>query len=47
MSVTKLAVALATVLALAAAATVSFAQSRPPSCIPQYDSSGAQTTPYC
>ena len=47
MSVKKFAVALATVLALAAAATVSFAQSRPPACVPQYDSSGAQTSPYC
>jgi hypothetical protein len=43
-SVTRLVAALALALA---ATTVSFAQSRPPSCIPQYDSSGAQTTPYC
>jgi hypothetical protein len=44
-SLAKLVVALA--LALAAATTVSFAQSRPPSCVPLYDSSGAQTAPYC
>lgn len=30
-----------------AASTVSFAQSRPQSCVPHYDTSGAQTTPYC
>lgn len=42
---TKLVVTLA--LILAATATVSFAQSRPPSCIPYYDTSGAQTQPYC
>ena len=55
-TVTKLAVALAVAggVALSAAAvslggaTASFAQSRPQSqCIPQYDSSGAQTAPYC
>jgi len=35
-------------LALAlAATTAAFAQSRPPSCIPQYDASGAQIAPYC
>jgi hypothetical protein len=34
-------------LALAATTTVSFAQSRPQSCIPHYDSSGAQVAPYC
>jgi hypothetical protein len=27
--------------------TVSFAQSRGNACIPHYDSSGAQTAPYC
>ena len=43
--VTKLAVTLA--LALTTAATVSFAQSRPQSCIPHYDASGAQEAPYC
>jgi hypothetical protein len=44
----RYAVKLAAALALAlAATTVGFAQSRPPSCIPQYDSSGAQTAPYC
>jgi hypothetical protein len=43
-SVTRLTVAL--LLALAAT-TVSLAQSRPQSCIPHYDTSGAQTTPYC
>lgn len=42
---TKLVVTLA--LALAATTTVSFAQSRPQSCIPHYDSSGAQQAPYC
>jgi len=41
----KLVVTLA--LALAAATTVSFAQSRPQSCIPHYDTSGAQAAPYC
>jgi hypothetical protein len=41
----KLVVTLA--LALAAATTVSFAQSRPQSCIPHYDTSGAQEAPYC
>lgn len=34
-------------LALATATTVSLAQSRPQDCIPQYDSSGAQTVSYC
>jgi hypothetical protein len=29
------------------AATSSFAQRHDPNCIPQYDSSGAQTAPYC
>jgi hypothetical protein len=43
--VTKLAVTLA--LALTTAATVSFAQSRPQSCIPHYDASGTQEAPYC
>lgn len=43
--VTKLAVTLE--LALTTAATVSFAQSRPQSCIPHYDASGAQEAPYC
>jgi hypothetical protein len=55
-TVTKLAIALAVAggVALSAAAvslggaTASFAQSRPQSqCIPHYDSSGAQTAPYC
>jgi hypothetical protein len=41
----KFVVALA--LALAGATTVSFAQSRPQSCLPHYDSSGAQEAPYC
>jgi hypothetical protein len=53
-TVTKLAIALAVAggVALSAAAvslggaTASFAQTQPP-CIPQYDSSGAQTAPYC
>ncbi|HVD73001.1 MAG TPA: hypothetical protein VNC81_05395 [Xanthobacteraceae bacterium] len=41
-------VKLVVTLALAlAAATVSFAQSRPQSCIPHYDTSGAQAAPYC
>jgi hypothetical protein len=40
-----MALGLATLLALSAT-TSSFAQ-RHPSCIPQYDSSGAQTEPYC
>ncbi len=44
-SVAKLAVALA--LALTAATTAAFAQSPPPACLPQYDTSGAQTAPYC
>jgi hypothetical protein len=42
--VMKLAAALALTLA---ATTVALAQSRPPSCIQQYDASGAQTAPYC
>jgi hypothetical protein len=45
-SVTKL----LTALGLAAAfivPSVSFGQSRPPSCVPHYDSSGVQTAPYC
>ena len=29
------------------AATASFAQRHDPNCIPQYDTSGAQTAPYC
>jgi hypothetical protein len=29
------------------AATSSFARPNDPSCIPQYDSSGAQMAPYC
>jgi hypothetical protein len=41
----------ATALALLAGAlalpSASFAQSRGNACIPQYDSSGAQTAPYC
>lgn len=40
------AVGLGAVLALTAA-TVSFAQRHDPNCIPHYDSSGAQTAPYC
>jgi hypothetical protein len=41
-------VRLVATLALAlAATTAAFAQSRPPSCIPQYDASGAQIAPYC
>jgi hypothetical protein len=55
-TVTKLAIALAVaggvVLSAAAVslggATASFAQWQPQSqCIPHYDSSGAQTAPYC
>lgn len=55
-TVTKLAIALAVAggVALSAAAvslggaTASFAQWQPQSqCIPHYDSSGAQTAPYC
>ena len=42
-----LVVRLVATLVLALAATTAFAQSRPPSCIPQYDVSGAQTAPYC
>jgi hypothetical protein len=43
-----LAVRLVATLVLAlATTTASFAQSRPPSCIPQYDASGAQVAPYC
>ena len=40
------AVGLAAVLALTAT-TSSFAQRHDPNCIPHYDTSGAQTTPYC
>jgi hypothetical protein len=41
-------VTLVATLALAlATTTAAFAQSRPPSCIPQYDASGAQIAPYC
>jgi hypothetical protein len=40
------ALGLGVVLALTAA-TSSFAQRHDPNCIPQYDSSGAQTAPYC
>jgi hypothetical protein len=40
--------ALGIVAALAlTAATSSFAQTHDPNCIPHYDSSGAQTAPYC
>jgi hypothetical protein len=42
--IVKLVMAVAFALALPAIAS---AQSRPPSCIPQYDTSGAQTAPYC
>jgi hypothetical protein len=43
-----LAVRLVAMLVLAlATTTASFAQSRPPACIPQYDASGAQIAPYC
>jgi hypothetical protein len=41
-----LVVSLVATFALAlATTTASFAQSRPPSCIPQYDASGAQIPP--
>jgi hypothetical protein len=40
------ALGLAAVLALTAA-TPSFAQRHDPNCIPHYDTSGAQTAPYC
>jgi hypothetical protein len=40
------AVGLGAVLTLSAV-TASFAQRHDPNCIPQYDSSGAQTAPYC
>jgi hypothetical protein len=40
------ALGLAAVLTLTAASS-SFAQRHDPNCIPQYDSSGAQTAPYC
>ena len=43
-SVVKL---MALALALATTATVAFAQRPPRDCIPQYDTSGAQTAPYC
>ena len=47
-SLKKFVVALGIASALALTATsVSFAQSRGNTCIPQYDSSGAQTAPYC
>jgi hypothetical protein len=45
--IVEVVVAIAFALALPAAATIASAQSRPPSCIPQYDTSGAQTAPYC
>jgi hypothetical protein len=45
-SVTKLLAALGLLAALIVP-SASFGQSRPPTCIPQYDSSGAQTAPYC
>jgi hypothetical protein len=45
--IVKLVMAVAFALALPASATIASAQSRPPSCIPQYDTSGAQTAPYC
>ena len=44
-SLVKLVVTLA--LALAATITLSLAQSGPQSCIPHYDTSGAQAAPYC
>jgi hypothetical protein len=37
----------ATLVLALAATTAALAQSRPPSCIPQYDVSGAQIAPYC
>jgi hypothetical protein len=40
------ALGLAAVLAMTAV-TSSYAQRHDPSCIPQYDTSGAQTAPYC
>jgi hypothetical protein len=40
------ALGLAAVLA-AAAAGAALAQPSDPDCVPQYDSSGAQTAPYC
>ena len=40
------AIGLGAVLALTAA-TASFAQRHDPNCIPHYDTSGAQTAPYC
>lgn len=40
------AIALAAVLA-ATAVTSSYAQRHDPNCIPHYDTSGAQTAPYC
>jgi len=47
-SLTKLVAALGIAGALALTVTsVSFAQSRGNACIPHYDSSGAQTAPYC
>jgi hypothetical protein len=38
---------LALAAALAAAVAVSFAQSRPPYCIPYHDTSSGQSAPYC
>jgi hypothetical protein len=47
-SLTKFVAALGIASALALTVTsVSFAQSRGNTCIPHYDSSGAQTAPYC
>jgi hypothetical protein len=46
LSATKLVAALALVAALVVP-SASFGQSRPPTCVPQYDSSGVQTEPYC
>ena len=47
-SLTKLVAALGIAGALALTVTsVSFAQNRGSACIPHYDSSGAQTAPYC
>jgi len=47
-SLKKIVAALGIAAALAMTATsFSFAQSRGSACIPHYDSSGAQTAPYC
>jgi hypothetical protein len=47
-SLKKIVATLGIAAALAMTATsFSFAQSRGNSCIPHYDSSGAQTAPYC